>query len=212
MKNKERLIKTQSVFLEKFKENGLMKLINSKEIGKKDTRVIFLDCIQTFSDFFQKSVMLRAVFTEPDSVFHKLANEHLSEEFGHNIDLLADRNNRPAHFDPILESCAAWFCWKMLSLDNIEKTVLMHWVLESSAYVFFTSAHTVMERYKETDYFKIHAEADEKHKDIETSFLEGLREEECERLLNVLDQGWKILFTTCDRIAEITLLNHQEQH
>ena len=199
------LMKKQTTLSKKFEDSDLMKLIKSSDIDNKDIRIKLLDCIQTFSNYFQKCVMLRSVFTEYSYSFSKMADEHLSEEFGHNFDLLADRDHKPGHFDPILDSSAAWFCWKMFMLSNLEKTLLMHWVLEASAYVFFTAAHQVMDKYKETNYFKIHAEADEKHKELDTLLFEGLRHEEYENLLTVLDQSWQVLFTACNRIAEISL-------
>jgi hypothetical protein len=200
----KKLLQRQAAFLKQFNENPLMQLIVGQETTKQDVRRQLLDSLQVFSDYFQKAVMLRAVFTEQSLLF-KMAQEHLHEEFGHNTSLSADRGHRPTVFDPILESTTSWFCWKMLTLDRLEKTVLMHWVLEASAYSFFTEAHKVMQIYKETDYFKVHAEADEYHKELDTSFLEGLSDENYANLLIVLEQSWQILFTACGRIAELSI-------
>lgn len=205
-KNFSILMETQAVFLKKFEDSHLMKLIHSADIDNKEIRIKLMDCIQTFSDYFQKCVMLRYIFTDGNHSVSKMVNEHLSEEFGHNFDLLIDRGNRPAHFDPILDSTAAWFCWKMFMFNHLEKTLLMHWVLESSAYTFFKAAYQVMEKYQETNYFKIHVEADEKHKEIDTYFFKDLRSEEYENLLKILNEGWHVLFTTCNRIAEISII------
>jgi len=114
--------------------------------------------------------MLRSVFCE-NSRFLATAQKHLDEEFGHNLSLNTDRNHRPPVWDAILEATASWFTWKMFTLDQEEKTVLIHLVLETSANIFLQEAHKVMRQYGETNYFKLHAEADEKHEKMGRELL-----------------------------------------
>ncbi|WP_026069282.1 hypothetical protein [Legionella tunisiensis] len=135
----------------------------------------------------------------------KIAQKHLIEEFGHDISLMNDRGNNPPKWDAVLDACSCWFSWKMLTLDNIDKTLLVHLVLEASAHLFFREAHNVMEKYGETDYFKIHSEVDEEHEMMGVCLLEGLREVDYKHLLIVQQQGWDVLNTVCRRIAELTL-------
>lgn len=198
------LLEKQETYLQQFKQSQLIQFIKSSEVDRKEARIKLLDCIQTFSDYFQKAVMLRAIFTE-HSMLGKLAQEHLNEEFGHNTSLLIDRSNRPPYFDPVLDSTAAWFCWKMLTLGHLEKALLMHWVLESSAYLFFLEAHKVMEKYGETNYFKVHAEADEAHQHFDLTLLKNLTPTDYQNLNTVVEQGWQVLLTVCNQIAELSL-------
>lgn len=201
--NEEHLYQQQEECLQKFKNSHLLKVLSSTELDKKEVRNTILDCIQIFANYFQKIVMLRGAFTH-SLVLSSMARMHLNDELDHDAILMKERNNTNTLFDPILDSAMAWFCWQMFGLNDLEKTVLMHWVLESSAYCFFINAKTVFDHYGEMEYFKIHAQADEEHKDIAPALLNNLRPEEYERLETVLLQGWAVMTTACDRIAELT--------
>ncbi len=183
--------------------NLLMQLIRSQSMAQRETRERLLDCIQVFSDYFQKTVMLRYVLCD-NSSFLETTIEHLREEFAHNFSLNADRQHRLPAWDSILEATAAWFSWKMLTLDQEEKTVLVHLVLETSANIFFQEAHTIMHKYGETDYFKIHSEADEKHEKMGRKLLMELSNDKYRNLFEVQLQGWDMLNTACNRIALLT--------
>jgi hypothetical protein len=200
--NEEGLYRQQEQCLKNFQESHLLKILSSTELDKKENRNKILDCIQIFANYFQKIVMLRGVFTH-NPVLSAIARMHLNEELGHDAILVKERNNKDTVFDPILDSAMAWFCWQMFGLNDLEKTVLMHWVLESSAYCFFTKAKTVFDRYGEMAYFQIHSEADEEHKDIAPALLNNLRPEEYARLEAILVQGWSVMTTACDHIAEL---------
>ena len=200
--NEEGLYRQQEQCLKIFQESHLLKILSSADLNKKTIRDEILDYIQIFANSFQKIVMLRSVFTH-SRILSSMAQMHLSEELGHDIILMKERSNKSALFDPILDSAMAWFCWQMFKLNDLEKTVLMHWVLESSAYCFFSHAKTIFDRYGEMEYFKIHSEADEAHKDIAPTILNNLRSEEYSNLEMVLFQGWSVMTTACDRIAEL---------
>lgn len=202
------LINKNKVFVEQYKNSHLMRLICSEKMAEKSVRDYLLDCIQVFSDYFQRVVMLRSVFCE-EQKFVKVANTHFQEEFRHNLSLLEDRNNRPSIWDPILESTSAWFAWKMFVLSNEEKVVLIHLVLEASAHVFFSAAHKVMLQYQETNYFKIHADVDEEHEKMGVNLLEDISLDKLEGLLLIQKQAWDVLNTTCDRIAELVINKFQ---
>lgn len=180
-----------------------MRFITSDRMKKKTTRTKLLDYIQVFSDYFQKTVLLRHALCET-SKFLPITQEHLSEEFNHNVSLMRDRKNKPPAWDPILNATASWFSWKMFTLGEEEKTLLVHLVLEASANIFFHAAHKVMHHYSETDYFKIHSELDEKHEQMGIKFLTGLLPEQYQRLIEVQHQGWDMINTVCDRIARLT--------
>lgn len=197
------LLETNKIFVNEYENNPLIRLIKSDVMKEKCMRERLLDCIQVFSDYFQKVVMLRYVFCD-NPKFISIAQQHLKEEYGHNVSLQQDRHYRPSVWDPILEATSGWFAWRMLTLDAEEKTVLVHLVLESSAQLFFRQAHQVMDRYQETQYFKIHDEVDEQHEEMGIVLLQGLTSEKYQRLNEVQAQGWKMLNVACKQIARLS--------
>lgn len=200
--NLDYLLKQNEQYADRFRNSPIMQLIVSAKVDNAKSRQLLLDCIQVFSNYFQKTVMLRLILSDDDR-FIKIAREHLSEEFGHDVSLMHDRNDRKSAWDPILDACSAWFTWKMFTLDNAAKTLLVHLVLEVSANIFFIEANQVMLKYKETDYFKIHAEVDEHHAQMGVKLLAGLSCEEYRSLNEVQKQGWDMLNSVCNRITEI---------
>jgi flavin-dependent dehydrogenase len=200
--NLNTLLEENKQFEASFSQSPIMQLIHSQDIQIPEVKTRMLDCIQLFSNHFQKCVMLRHILTEKES-FKKITQEHLDEEYNHNVALLIDRNYRAPIWDPILEASSSWFTWKMLSLDNTEKTLLMHLILEASADIFFQKAHEVMKQQNTTEYFGIHAEVDEDHASMGTKLLENLRAEDYNDLLIVQQQGWSMLYTACNRIATL---------
>lgn len=108
------LLENNKIFSEDYQINHLMELIKSELMKEKSMRHRLLDCIQVFSDYFQKVVMLRYVFCD-NLKFIAVAQQHLSEEYGHNITLKQDRSHRPTIWDPLLEASCAWFVWKMFT-------------------------------------------------------------------------------------------------
>lgn len=197
------LLENNKVLTKEYENNLLMQLLRSNLIQKKHIRERLLDCIQVFSDYFQKVVMLRYIFCD-NSKFSSVTHQHLNEEYGHNTSLNQDRHHRPSVWDPILEATGSWFAWKMFTLDAEEKTVLVHLVLEASAQLFFKRAHQVMEQYQETQYFKLHFEIDEQHEEMGVTLLQGLTTEKYQQLQKVQCQGWKILNAACEQIAKLT--------
>jgi hypothetical protein len=188
-----KLLQKNKKYSDTYKNSALMRLLESKKIRSKKTRDALLACIQTLSDYFQKVVMLRNVFCD-DPYYSHTAQEHLREEFLHNISLLKERKNKPAKWDPILESTSSWFAWKMFTLNEQEKTLLIQ------------RAYEVMRKYGETDYFKVHSEADEEHEKMGEDLLKNVSEKTLPRMFNILQQGWDVMNAACNRIAEITHL------
>jgi hypothetical protein len=211
IKTFEELMRENINFSKKYRaQSKLVQLIRSEKMSQQRYRQELLDAIQVFSDYFQRVVLLRSSLCE-DAVSGVVAQEHLQEEFCHNLSLMADRNYRPKTWDPILDATSAWFCWKMFTLDQEEKTLLIHLVLETSANIFFQEAHKVMSKYHETDYFKIHSIADDKHEKMGRALLEDLSEKKYQKLSELLLHGWDVLNAACNRIAELTEsteLNH----
>ena len=196
----EKLIKENNRWLEEFKKSNIMQLITSVKMDNVHTRTQLLDGVQILSNYFQKIMLLRVVLIE-DEKFSTLAQEHLNEEFGHNHLLSEERNHRVPKWDSILDATSAWFTWKMFTLNNIEKTFIVHFVLEGSAQIFFTTANETMQKYNQMKYLTIHAENDEKHEKMGRELLENLRVEEYTSLASIQKQAWKMMITVCDRIA-----------
>lgn len=194
------LLERNASYIENYRNSHLMQLINSELMTSKANRDNLLDKVQVFSDYFQKVIMLRSVFCE-DLRYLIVANEHLREEFGHNLSLAIDRKHRATVWDPVLDAGSSWFCWKILTLDNDERTVLIHLVLEASANIFFHAAHQVMSKFSETNYFEIHSNTDAKHEDMGKELLKNATNDRLERLLLIQKQGWDILNIVCDQIA-----------
>ena len=196
----ELLLQENERFVEAYRNSHLMRYIKSERMESKKNRERLLDCIQVFSDYFQKTIMLRSVFCE-NRKFSSVVQAHLGEEFGHNVKLMKDRRYREPVWHPVLEATAAWFAWKMFTLDNEEKTVLIHLVLEASANIFFSAAHGVMQAYGETDYFEVHAQADAEHERMGRELLCGLSVDKYVGLMVTQRQGWDVLNAACDQIA-----------
>lgn len=203
MSSSSTLTEKNIFYVNEFKKSPLMQLIVSDLMSQKAMRDRLLDCIQVFSNFFQKVVMLRSALCD-DLDFLAIVNEHLKEEFGHNALLDKDRNQRPLVWDPILEATSCWFAWKMLTSNEEEKAVLVHFVLETSANLFFYQAHKIMTKYKETNYFEIHSEVDKKHEMLGQSLLENISSITLSKLLIIQHQSWDMLNTTCNQIVILT--------
>ncbi len=202
--NLQMLLDRNKDYIEQYKNNPLMQLIQSSEMEKQEVRIRLLDCIQVFSNHFQRVVLLRhALCNQPE--FAAITYQHLKEEFGHNISLMQDRNNRPLIWDPILEATSSWFAGKMFMLNEEEKTVLVHLVLEASANIFFHAAHNVMQQYGETDYFKIHSDLDEAHEKMGIMLLIDINHKQYCRLMVVQEQGWHMINTFCERTAALVI-------
>ena len=60
-----------------------------------------------------------------------------------------------------------------------------------------------MKKFKETDYFSIHAEIDETHATMGEKLLRDLSKTEYQRIGEILDNGWAMINTTCARIAAL---------
>lgn len=204
--NLDYLIDQNQEYISLFKQNLLIKLMSTDALSCKHNRDKLLSAIQTFSNYFQKTVQLRSVLTE-DPEFLQVAQEHLKEEFLHNEKLLIDRGNELPCFDPVLETTSSWFAWKMFTLNDEERHLLVHLVLEASAAIFFQEADNLMQRYNETDYFSVHNELDSGHEKLGIDLLSDLPPRKYKRLLTVQMQGWAIVNVACDRIAFLTWPN-----
>ena len=156
------------------------------------------ESIRVFSDAYQTFLFTRQA-TCRDEAYTDMFDEHLREELGHNR-LLKVAGDKRVSTDPILKATSAWFCHQMIVLDNAGKTVL-NLLLETGGYYFHTLAKPVFESDGSAEYFDIHAEADERHKEMGVDILAGLHPTTYRRLCRILDEGYDMLETMTRRMA-----------
>lgn len=198
-----KLLQRNKQFVEDHKKNPMFELVTSGRLADERLRNRFFDCVQVWSNFFQKTILARSAFTE-ERHFALLFEKHLDEEYGHNTNLAAERGNAlQIVWDPILEATSNWFAWKMLTLDNTEKTVLVHLVLEVGSSAFSTVANPIVASFQETEYFAIHDEADDDHQEMGLELLVDLAPKSYDRLMKIQQEGWDMLNVLCARIAEL---------
>jgi hypothetical protein len=112
--------------------------------------------------------------------------------------------------DPILKATSAWFCQRMLVLDNAGK-VVVNLVLETAGYHFHSLARPVFKGETGEKYFDTHAEADEHHKDVGVELLEGFTPDTYEQLYGVLEESYDMLEALTQRIFELATAEESER-
>jgi len=198
----ERLLARNRQYCDQHRNNSLFALVRSGRLDDAQCRRRFLDAVQVWSNWFQKAVLARSALTD-DPRFSPLYRDHLDEEYGHDTRLSADRNGRPETWDPVLEATSSWFAWKMLSLDNLEKIVLVHLVLEGAGAVFLPVVQPIIDSFHETTYFTLHKQADAGHATSADSYLAGHSVPTYRRLLRVQREGWDMFNVLCSRMATL---------
>lgn len=180
-------------------ENSFFTLLKSDTLNSAKKRAMFFNALQIFGDYFQTLLYTRQA-TCFDQKYKAIFLAHLLEEIGHD-ELFAARNNLEKVNDSILEATSAWFCNQMLVLDNIEKTVLVHLILEQCGYHYHTYAKDKVNMDMKSDYYQIHSENDEEHAEMSMEVLQNLHPNTYRRLHKILDDGWDMLNTMQNRVA-----------
>lgn len=182
-------------------QSGFIRLLHDGTLDDSESLQRFLRYLNVWSRDFQQMMFQRqASCDHPD--FYAIFRKHLAEEYGH--DELLTTNPVEQCWDPILASTGSWFRLQMSQLDNIEKMVVIHMVLEGSAHAFYEHA---MARFRNTPhqaYFATHAEADEGHSEMGMHMLHNLTEKQYTRLRQVVEQAWDMHLCTLERISELT--------
>lgn len=198
-------------FVVQLKKSKLMKIVSQRDIiTDRFSRAALLNCIQVISDYFQKMVLLRHSLTD-NYKFLQFTQQHLDEEINHNVLLLKERKNLPPAWDAALEATMAWFCWKTLSLDRIEKAVLMHLILETSEKVFFEQTNILINQNHAHTYFETHNQHASDHAEMAWDLLSNLRDEEYLNLFKIQQQGWEMMLTAFNRVAELCLSQYHSK-
>ena len=195
------LLENNLTQLEMFNDCNLMKLLRSNSISDKNVRDNILDYLQIFSNSFQKIVMQRFISTKKN-IFSKIAEKHLQEEFGHNLILMKNRNDKETPKDHIIKENSDWFINQMLIADDVSKHILMHLILETTADLFFKSAYKAFLPYEKIDYLHLHDEADEDHSQMGMKQLASIDLSSVEGLIPLFNEGWARVIVICNRIAE----------
>jgi quercetin dioxygenase-like cupin family protein len=199
----ELLLRRNEEFCAQHRDNPLFALVLGGRLEDEARRRRFLACVQAWSNWFQRAMLLRSALTA-DVRFSGLFREHLDEEYGHDRLLARERGSDEFVWDPILEAASSWFASSMLTLDNAEKAVLVHMVLEAASSTFMAEAQPVLDSYGAMSYFSLHNEADDDHVAMAEDVLRGLPAKTYQRLFTVQEQGWQMLNALCARIAELS--------
>jgi hypothetical protein len=167
-------------------------------------REVFLACLQALSRHFQETIFMRQAHCGAEP-YRSLFMRHFREEVGHDDVLRADRGRSDEMWDPIIEGVGAWFSSRMSVLDNIEKTAIVHLVLESSGAYMGSLSRKTMPRYGSANYFALHDELDDSHVTLALAPLRQQSPETLIRLRAVVEQAWRMMDTWGDRVASLVL-------
>jgi quercetin dioxygenase-like cupin family protein len=192
--------------LEHFAKHRLFSMVEKGFLADEKTRRRFFDCFQIWSDHFQKMVLLRSAFCS-DPRYQGVAEAHLNDELGHN--LLLQRSGEPQArlWDPSLESLCAWFPWKMGTLSEEERVVLIHLVVEASAIIFYKQMAPAFRTPEGRTHFQAHSEAvDHHHVQVGVDLLRQVPLRDPSRLFEIQRRGWEVLGSMFGRIAELILM------
>jgi hypothetical protein len=108
-------------------------------------------------------------------------------------------------FDPILEAVCSWFPSKIGMMSDIEKTVLVHLVVEASALFFYKHVQPAMGSSGAKNHFDTHKEGDEAHVQMGYEFLRKVTSADWPRLFDIQRQGWAMLMALMGRVADLVV-------
>ncbi|SRR5260370_5712744 len=194
---------------EAFRANPIFDLIDSGALEDHETRGLFMRLLQVWSNAFASAMLARSALTE-NPAYATVFRKHLDEEFGH--DRLLDKqrdDDRALPRDAVLRATSQWFTLKMLTLDDADKAVLVHLVLEAAASTFMPIARQIFGGDETSmNYFDVHDDADEAHMAMVAYLLNDLDPKTCRRMHETLGEGWDMFEAMCARIAELTVDGH----
>lgn len=202
----DRLLTDNRRYVANFAKHRLFSIAKQGLLAGDVARQRFYDCFQVWSNHFQRMLLARAAMTE-DPAYRTLSERHLSEELGHNTLLESGRGHRRAIWDPHLEAACSWFVWKATTLDDAERVVLIHLVVEASAGVFYTQMGDVFAADAAASaHGTAHAaDRDSEHVALGVATLRAAGPLDLERLSRVQRQGWDMLSLVMGRIADLVV-------
>lgn len=192
--------------LERHTRNPLFALFDSGRLRHEPAlRSRFVAALHVWSTYFQRMLHARQAVCA-DAVLRAEYGRHLREEFGHDLLLLERHDAGTGAYDTVLEAAGNWFVAQMHQLDEAQKIVLVHMVVESSGHVFGLAASRCLGRSGAADdYFELHAEADDDHRHIGRAHLGALPPSAFPRLMETCRQAWDQMDLVHERIAAWTL-------
>lgn len=199
------LLERNTYFKNIFSSHSLFNFLNKKANNNPTIHDSFFDLFQVWSNAFQKMVFTRsALCAHP--VFESITRHHLEEEFGHDRALQNQRKKSEVFWDPILQATVDWFPYKMFSLDEMEKLVLVHLVVEASATLFYTNLpESITKSGAYFEHFKIHSEIDTSHEQMGLEHLKNLDNRFYQRLYTVQSEGWSMLNSLFERMTQLLI-------
>lgn len=134
-------------------------LLSSNE---KEVRKVIFGYIKRWSECFQTIIFLRQANTL-DGELSSIFLQHLEEEIGHQKYL----QEYEYHFDALFEGFCAWFERKISIVSDVEKTILVHMVLETAGTIFSSTVGSEKNRNdKVSSYIELHSDLDEDHSSL----------------------------------------------
>lgn len=202
------LDRVNSDLLRRHTRNELFTLFATGRLQREpELRQRFVEALYVWSSYFQRMIHARqAVCVDP--ILREQYSKHFEEEFGHDR-LLRDRYNITQKvYDPALEAASNWFVAQMHQLDEPQKIVVVHLVVESSGHAFgLATAEIFGKTAQPGDYFDVHAEADHDHRNIGRDYLKNVPPTALPQLLDVCQRAWDQIDLVHERIALWTLGN-----
>ena len=200
----ETLLQRNNIFYQKFTKRPFFKMISSGILNEDEKRrTLFFDYMQIFADFFQTMMQMRQASCS-DERFSRVFFMHFLDEMGHD-QLFRQRQQVAKVWDPILVSVATWFVHQMQILDNIEKAVVMHLVVEKTGDFYHTIGHKQLAHYLKSNYYEIHKEHDENHVAMVMDLIFAYPPFVYQRLGQLLEQAWLMMYTKVDRVYTLVM-------
>lgn len=198
------LLRCNDEYFQILTNRPFFEMINSDILQKdEEKRQLFFNYMQIFADHFQTMMQTRQAACR-DNKFYPIFLTHFIDELGHD-QLLRERKQICHAWDPVLVAVSTWFVHQMQVLDNIDKTVLMHLILEKAGDFYHTMGNKTLSHYLTSDYYAVHAELDEDHVSMAIELLPGYPEFVYERLSLLLKEGWYMMYTMFDRVHKLVM-------
>lgn len=206
----EDLVAYNDSYYSVYKKRPFFQMIRDGVLNNNDVkRKIFFNYMQIFAENFQFMMHARQASCR-DERFSPVFLQHLHEEIGHD-NLLKQRDDYEELFDPILAGVGVWFVHQMSVLDNVEKTAVMHLVVEMAGDYYHSVADERLSRYLKSDYYAIHAEHDEDHCQMGLELMRGYPPFVHKRLKKLIRESWSMMYTMLDRVHALVMRSADEQ-
>lgn len=204
--SQDALYRLNDELLERHTRNTLFTLFASGRLQREPLlRERFVSALYVWSKYFQRMIHARQSLCTDPSLSEEY-RKHFSEEFGHDRLLRDNHNITEDAYDPALEAASSWFVTQMHRLDEAQKIVVVHLVVESSGHAFgLATAELFGRTAKATSYFDVHAAADDDHRAIGRDYLRTLPDSALPQLMDICRRAWDQIDLVHARIAAWTL-------